>query len=194
MNASPARGTAAAAADQQSATQEAAWMVPAQVQLLKSLDARKTQTGGQFEAVLNGTVYLRGGTALPHGTVLIGTVVADQMQAKGTASLALRFTEAKLKDGKEIPIRAMIAGISGPNPGYGYAAQSFGPPTWDPKTLQVDEVGVLPHVDLHSRVEGPDSGVLVSSHRDDVKLDAGSEMTLAIAARNPGNGQMGGGA
>jgi hypothetical protein len=180
--------------DNQQATQEAAWMVPAKVHLLKSLDARKTQTGSQFEAVLDGTVNLKGGTTLPHGTVLMGEVVTDQMQTSGTSRLALRFTQAKLKNGTVIPIRAMIAGISGPANSEGYANDNPGPPTWNSQTLQVDEIGVLSHVDLHSRVVSPDSGVLVSTRGDDMKIKAGSQMTLAIGKRNSGSTSMNGGA
>jgi hypothetical protein len=168
------------------AAQEAATMVPAEAHLLRALDARKTQAGAEFDAVLDGRVDLQGGTTLPRGTTLVGTVVADEMHSGGTSRLALRFTEAKLKDGKSIPIHAMISGISGPEYDTGYTGSSDvqGPMNWDRRTLQIDDVGVLSHVDLHSQVASQDSGVLVSTQRDDVKLGAGSRIALAIGAQN----------
>ena len=81
------------------AQQQAALIVSAKIHLVKALDARKAQPGSQFEATLDGTVHLKNGTELPRGTVLIGTVAAGEMQSAGASHLALRFTQAKLKDG-----------------------------------------------------------------------------------------------
>jgi hypothetical protein len=166
------------------AQQEAAQMVSAQVHLVKTLDARKTQPGRHFEAVLDSTVRLKDGTELPHGTVLLGKVVTDQMHTSGISRLALRFTEAKLKDGKTIPVHAMIAGVAGPAMYSGYMSSDTPPPAWSHSTLQIDEIGALNHVDLHSRIAGMNSGVFVSTKKDDFKLDAGSQFSLAIAARS----------
>ncbi len=164
--------------------QEAKQMVPAQVHLAKELDAQKLRQGDKFEAILDNKVHLADGTELTHGTVLVGQVVTDKMHSGGNSRLALQFTQAKLRDGKVIPIEAMIAGVSGPSENVGYTENSAGPPSWTPGSLQVDEIGVQPHVDLHSRVGGANSGVLISSTKDNVKLAAGSRMSLAIAARN----------
>jgi hypothetical protein len=180
-----------AGGNQTAALQEAKQMVPAEVHLARPLDARKVRQGDQFEAILDGKVHLADGTELTHGTVFVGKVVTDQMQSGGNSRLALQFTEAKLRDGKVIPIHAMIAGIGSPSIDDGDLVNSGAPPSWDPGSVQVDEVGVVPHVDLHSRVDGPDSGVFVSSTRDDVKLDGGSRIALAVAA---GNAETRGGA
>jgi hypothetical protein len=183
--------SADAGGDQTAAQQEARQMVPAEVHLPKALDAKKVRQGDKFEAILDSKVHLADGTELTHGTVLVGQVVTDQMNSGGNSRLALQFTEAKLRDGKVIPIQAMIAGVSGPSVDVGYMENTEGPPNWNPGSLQVDEIGVVPHVDLHSRVGGENSGELVSSTRDDVKLAAGSRMTLAITA---GNAETSGGA
>jgi hypothetical protein len=162
--------------------QEAAQMVSAQAHLLKTLDARKTRNGGQFEAVLDNSVHLKNGTELPHGTVLVGKVATDQMHPNGTSRLALRFTEAKLKDGKAVPIHVMIAGVGGPvEDGY-YGNYTDAPPTWSKSVLQMDENGAINDVDFHSNISSADSGVFVSTKKDDVKLSAGSQLSLAIAA------------
>lgn len=163
------------------AKEEAALMVPAQAHLAKTLDARKSQAGSQFEAIVDGTVRLQNGTELPRGTVLVGKIASDEMRAGGTSSLALRFTEAKLKNGQTVPIHAMIVGIGGPVAyDSGYPASAGAPPMWNRQTLQVDQVGALSNVDMHSRIAGANSGVFVSTKKDDVKLAGGSQITLAI--------------
>jgi hypothetical protein len=162
---------------------EASMMVPAQVALVKALDSRKMHPGTQFKAVLSGTVHLKNGVELPHGTVLMGTVVTDNMQMKGTSRLALRFTEAKLKNGKTVPIKATIMGVAPPSYSY-YSYDSASLNGWDGKTMQLDQVNALSGVDLHSAIARQNSGVFVSNKKDDVKLDAGSQMSLALAAQS----------
>jgi len=179
---------------------EAMRMVPAQVALVKRLDAKKMQPGKQFQATLNKTIYLKNGPELPRGTKLIGTVAVDHMQAGGTSRLALRFSKAELKNGKIVPIKAMIVGVFPPSfDSFDYYANLTDPAAniWTNKTLQIDQIGALSGTDLHSRIAGSNSGVLVSTKKDDVKLDAGSRFDLAIAARTssqPSNSGMSGGA
>jgi hypothetical protein len=172
-------------ANSSSARADAQKMVPAEAVLRKTLDARKLQAGEQFDAILNGKVKLKDGQELPHGTVLVGTIATDNMQQAGDSRLALRFTQARLKDGKSIPIEATIIGIS--------PASSFdttgNPDTdgsgalWTPQTLRVDQVGAIRGVDLHSRIDGNNSGVFVAANKHDVKLSEGSRLALAIAAK-----------
>jgi hypothetical protein len=185
MNAQP---TDNSSVNQASQTQQAEQMVPADAHLAKALDARKMQPGAEFEAVVDGTVHLKDGTELPHGTVLIGKVATDHLQQSGTSRLALQFTQAKLRDGKTVPIQAMIAGITGPPASAGYMETGGGPPSWSPQMLQVDEVGALHDVDLHSRIAGDNSGVFVTTKKDDVKLAAGSRLSLAIAVAQGNQG------
>jgi hypothetical protein len=188
----PARAQSAAdSGDQAGAQQEASQMVSARAELVKSLDGRKAQDGQQFEAKLNGTVHLKNGTELPHGTVLVGVVSNDKMQQNGSSTLALRFTQAKLKDGQALPIKAMIVGISRPQSDVAPAVADELPAPWNGKTVAVDEVGAVSGADLHSRVTSDNSGVFISAKKDDVKLSGGSELTLAIAA-GPGASASGG--
>jgi hypothetical protein len=171
--------------DTAAAQQEASQMIPLNAHLVKTLDANKSQSGTQFEAVVDGTARLKDGTELPHGTVLVGTVSADQMQSGGTSTLALRFTEAKLKDGKTFPIHAMIAGINRPADDSGIE-DSVDLPAWNMQTYQIDQIGALHDVDMQSSITDANSGVLVSTKKDDVKLVAGSRLSLAVAVQNDG--------
>ncbi len=166
--------------------QEATEMVPAQASLAQSLDARQIRAGHPLKATLNQSVHLKNGPELPRGTELTGTVVTDQKQANGAPELALRFTKAQLKDGQTVPIKATIVGLSAPE--FTHTGLTPDPPvnTWNSKILQVDQIGALPGVDLHSRIGSRNSGVLAATSKNDFRLQRSSRLALAIAAR--GNG------
>jgi hypothetical protein len=170
-----------------SASQEASQMVPATVDLKNEIDARKLHPGDPFEAVLQQNVQLKNGPKLHHGTLLMGTVTTDQT-AEGDARLALRFTRAQLKNGLVIPIKATVVEIAQPQEDSGMnVADESG--LWSPQTLRVDQVNALSGVDLHSAIASPNSAVFVSNKKDDVKLIAGSQIVVAIAAQQ-GNNEM----
>lgn len=169
------------------AHQEAAMMKPARATLEKTIDAKHDQPGEVVNAKLNQKIKLADGTELPNGTMLIGQISKDDMQQQGMSKLALRFDEAKLKDGKTVPLHATIVGFYGP----GSSEMSMGtdqnqqmPNDWTDKTLQMDQIGVTKDVDLHSKISSHNSGVFVSTKKDDVKLRAGSELQFAIAPAN----------
>ena len=190
MSASPSITT------QPAGMSEARQMVPARAALSMSLDAKKAHSGHPIRATLAETVHLKDGTELPSGTALIGTVATDDMQIKGTSKLALRFTKARLKDGKIIPIKATIVAIYPPedenSEGYDVVAGDQDSNTWTNQTLQVDQIGALSGIDLHSKIASKNSGVFVSTRKDDVKLEQGSEIALAIAAQGDSSQHMSG--
>jgi hypothetical protein len=165
---------------QQAGASEAAQLVPAEVNLTRALDARKDQAGSTFEARLDGTVHLKDGTELPNGAILVGKVATDQMNSNGASRLSLQFTEAKLKDGKTIPIEATIVSISGPSEPYDSSSSDTGPLPWNGTTVKFDDISVLSHVDLHSTIGGMNSGTLVATDKSDMKLRTGSRMSLAL--------------
>jgi hypothetical protein len=177
------------------AKREAGRMVPAEAILAQQIDSKHARPGEQFQAKLTDHVQLKDGTELPKGTELIGTVATDHMGANGTSTLALNFTSADLKNGKQIPIRATIIGIAPPEYGAGWtgSATQAGPSRWNGDTLQVDEVDALSGVDLHSRIAGKNSGVFVSNKKDNMRISNQSQLSLAIAAGGP-TSQMSGGA
>jgi hypothetical protein len=172
-------------ADSTAAASVAAQMVPAAAVLDRGLDAKKTQAGQQFRATLTGTVHLKDGTELPHGTVLVGTIAADKMDGGGL-TLALKFTQAELKGGKTIPIAATIVGIAPPSDSSSWdgSAGQAPPDPWNGSALQVDDVGVMKDVDLHSRIAGENSGVFVSTKKENVKFAARSQLSLAIGTQS----------
>lgn len=165
-------------------------MVPAQVALENGLDATKAAPGFQFRAIVSAKVRLDSGAELPRGTALLGTVANDDMNANGTSKLAVRFTQAVLKDGTTIPIKATIVGAYQPNTESnseaGPAPGQQVPNNWNDGTLKVDQIGVAKDVDLHSSIASQNSGVFVAAGNHVVKLPAGSEFALAIAQQTPG--------
>ena len=166
---------------------EAERMVPANAELLHNVDAKDMHPGYMFKAKLSKDVKLDNGTKLPSGTILVGRVESDDMQMQGMSKLAIRFNQAQLKDGKTIPVKATIVGIFKPqmtnSEGYPVTPGNQVPNSWNDGTLQVDQINVIPGVDLHSSIKSKNSGVFVSKTKDNVKLDSGSEMQLAIAQR-----------
>lgn len=167
---------------------EATLMKPVRATLVKNIDAAHDQSGQTVDAKLQSKVRLTNGTELPRGTLLLGKVTADDMQQQGRSKLALRFDEARLKDGTTVPIRATIVGFSRPeDPEHASAMTSNG---WTAKTLQLDQEDVIPGVDLHSRIAGQNSGVFVATKKDDVKLRQGSEIEFAVAPATNGQNSM----
>jgi len=146
-------------------------LVATQGALVQTLDAKKAQIGSEFKVKLNSAVHLDNGTTLPGGTVLVGNIVEDDMQVNGVSKLALRFTHAVTKDGKSVPIHATIVGV---------AQSADSSIDWKPSVARVDQVDVLSNVDLHSALSSKNSGVFVSTKKDNVKLVGGSEIQIAI--------------
>jgi hypothetical protein len=176
---------------------EARQMVPARAYLLNKLDANEMKPGAQFEARLSQTVHLKNGTELPKNTQLVGTVSTDDMQLHGTSKLALRITEARLRDGKMLPVKATIVGLYAPetenDQGYVVSPGDEEANGWNQNELSIHEVNAISGVDLHSRIDGSNSGVFVATKKDNVKIAAGSELALALAPANSNQTGSGGG-
>jgi hypothetical protein len=163
---------------------EAMQMVPARADLTKTLNANNLRAGQSFEARLSKKVDLKNGPVLPKGTELVGKVLHDQAGENGEAStLTLQFTQADLKNGKTVPIKATIVGLYSAQNQFG---TSYGttqmPNYWTPQTLQVDQINALHDVDLHSKIAADNSGVLKSTKN--IRFTQGTEFALAIAKRS----------
>jgi hypothetical protein len=173
--------------------QEATLMKPASARLVGDVDSVKNQPGYTVSAKLQGKVTLSDGTELPGGTILLGKITTDDTQQQGAKKLALRFDQARLKDGTTRPIRAMIVGFYGTNTGD---LENGTPLTngWTASELQLDQENVARGVDLHSDIGSQNSGVFVATKRDDVKLRQGSQIQFAIApAKTTQSGMAAGG-
>jgi len=166
-------------------------MKRANATLVDNLDSVRDQSGRTVSAKLQGKVSLSDGTELPRGTVLLGKVTTDDTQQQGTSKLALRFDQARLKNGTTVPIRATIVGFYAADAGeiLGTENDDAVPNDWTAKTVQLDQQDAAPGVNLHSNISSQNSGVFVATRKDDVKLKAGSQIQFAIAPAS--NGQNG---
>jgi hypothetical protein len=179
------QGTQSNSATSDADKNEVGLMVGARGALDRTLDAKKAHAGQEFHVTLADTAHLKNGPELPSGTVLLGKVVTDDMETKGNSKLALCIYQAKLKDGKIIEIKATITGVNPPGSGtfvdHPRPAGDRAANPWHEGLQQVDQIDVLSGVDLHSKVSSKNSGVLVSTKKDEMKLKAGTEFALAIA-------------
>ena len=163
-------------------------MVAVHVALPQGLDAKKVQPGQQLRVALSKTVHLKDGPELPRGTQLIGTIEASLAQ-DGVSKLTVRFTQAEVKGGKVIPIKATILGVHrlviDDSDGTITIPGSQESKSADDSDLRIHQVNALDGIDLHSDIAGQDSGVFVAKKKkSDIRLPAGSELVLAIATES----------
>lgn len=160
--------------DQPTGGHEPQRMVLARAAFPRALDSSSVHTGDKFRTILSQNVRLDNGVQLHKGDALLGEVVADDTNVPGNVRLAIRFTEVAPKKGQSIPIKAMIIALHGPD-------QLATADSWSDGTLKIDQPGVMRGIDLHSRVASQNSGVFVSTEKDNIKIPGGSEVALAIA-------------
>ncbi|MGB9031804.1 MAG: hypothetical protein WCC27_16905, partial [Acidobacteriaceae bacterium] len=141
-------------------------LVGVNTRLDRTLDSKSAATGQVVTAKLDGTVTTADGTKLPKGTELIGKV-GDVKNAKGAASVSLVFTSAKLKDGKEIPVKATVLAAY---PELDAVGVTLGDVAVQPAPAQVagdgvfdQQPGALAHVALSSSVKSHESGTFSST-------------------------------
>ena len=160
--------------------------VPGVVLLTHSLDARKLFPGATFQTRLIDTIHLNNGTKLPSGTLIIGTVVQDDMQPEGRVTFALRFSQARLKNGKTIPIMATVLDVSTGTEAVENEQSVFEPVLVVPRNLtsqsdHVDVIDVNPGIDLHGRANSSNSGVFVATTKNDIRFPTYTQIALALA-------------
>jgi hypothetical protein len=165
-------------------------LVGVNTRLDRTLDSKSAADGQAVTAKLDGTVTTADGTKLPRGTELIGKV-ADVKNANGAKSVSLVFTSAKLKDGKEIPVKATVLAAY---PEVDAESLTVGDVAVQPAPAQVagDRVfdqpaGALEHVALSSAVKNHESGTF-SSTNGNFKLQAGTNLQVGIAPVSGGSG------
>lgn len=170
-------------------TTQNAELMTGTAQLVQKLDAKNAKAGELVTAKLTSNIQDPGSTgafALPKGTLLMGKV--EDVKASGNhgpSSLSLVFNEAKLKNGKTVPIKVTLIGAHpAPNAGnwdgtYSYLGGAI------PKTVSASQKfdqgpGTLNHVGMHSAVQSQDSAVFTSQDRN-VELKPGTRLQVAVA-------------
>lgn len=109
-------GSATAQAGHTTASAEEATNVSAQ--LTKSVDSKHAKVGDEVFAKTTQKATLADGTQLPRGSRLIGHVTEVQARSRGRqdGQLGFSFDHAILRDGREVPIHAVMQSMSAPEP------------------------------------------------------------------------------
>ena len=154
-------------------------------QLVKPLDSETAAAGQAVAVKLNSGVKTPDVVKLPRGTELIGKVTAVTPAQKGSAaSVSIVFTEAQLKGGKQIPVKATL--LAAYPASEGVEAQ-YSDSTMDTVAGSVasdhvvdQEPGALPGVTLKAAVQDANSGTF-SKTDGNFKLGAGTYLQIGVA-------------
>jgi hypothetical protein len=91
------------------------YMTTVRAQLTSKLDTKTAAAGMVLTARTTAEVTLADGTEIPAGTKLMGRVVAVRAKTDENteAAVTVTFDQAEMKDGKMLPVRTLIRGMSG---------------------------------------------------------------------------------
>lgn len=147
--------------------------------LQHNLNAKDVKPGNSVTAKMTNTVHLNGAT-LPKNTVLVGRIDSVKPSVDDSASkVVLTFDQARLEDGKEMPIKATLVGI--------YPAGTLlTTPQLNPALQTLQEPSGSHGLRLSSNVEGANSGTLSANGRN-VKLSTGTELQFAVSPATTGS-------
>ncbi|MCU1223103.1 MAG: hypothetical protein JWQ42_1196 [Edaphobacter sp.] len=111
-----ATAAARASAQARQAAISSAYAVNVSAELTKRIDTKNAKVGDEVNAKTTSTANLADGTNLPKGTKLVGKVtdVRAKSSADKTSHLAFALDRAVLRDGREIPVRAVLTSVTGP--------------------------------------------------------------------------------
>jgi hypothetical protein len=166
-------------------------LVGVNARLDHTLDSQSAKTGEAVTARLDASVKTDSGVRLEKGTLLEGTVTRVQSAANGgDSSLAIAFTTAQLKGGKQIPVKVTLLGAypSSSEEEATYALDAIPPAPRHISSQEVidQEAGLSHNIALHSSAQGQDSGTFTRKHGD-LKISAGTFFQVGIA---PANGNL----
>lgn len=84
-------------------------------ELTKKLDSKNAKVGDEVLARTTKTATLADGTKLPRGTKLIGKVteVQARSRAEKTSHIAFALDHAVMRDGREVPVHAVLTSVTG---------------------------------------------------------------------------------
>lgn len=182
----------------QQAAQENVQLVSAEATLTHKIDSKNAAQGQAVNAKLTSSVKTAGGMKLDKGTMLLGKV--EQVQRSndnGPSRLSIVFDQARLKDGKTIPVKATLLGAYPASTGEYYAetgtngATMSGQPHGISDQQKIDQMpGTLSHVGMQSAVQSNVSGTFISKDRN-IDLKEGTRLQVGIAPLTAQNGAAG---
>jgi hypothetical protein len=164
-------------------------LVGVNARLESALNTDSVKPGQAIASKLDGTVTTADGVKLEKGTELEGRVAdAAASSQRGPASLTLVFTTARLKDGKQIPVKVTLLAAypasDARDATYGDSIIAPPPRHVDPQATVLQQAGLLSsNVTMKSSVQGQTSGTF-SKADGNFRLVAGTELQVGIAAAN----------
>lgn len=160
-------------------------LVGVNARLESTINTDSVKQGQTVAAKLDETVTTSNGTKLEKGTELVGTVSDSAPSAHhGPASLTLLFTKARMKDGKQIPVKVtLLAAFPASQSEQATYDQSLVTPA--PRHVSADEKidqepGLISGVTLKASVQGENSGTF-SRNDGNFHLNRGTYLQVGIA-------------
>ncbi|MGH9586846.1 MAG: hypothetical protein ACRD3F_07820 [Acidobacteriaceae bacterium] len=173
-------------------------LVSADAQLTHKIDSKTATQGQKVKAKLTSDVKAANGMKLDKGTMLLGTVAkVERSNGNGPSQISLVFDQARLKDGRTIPVKATLLGAYPSNAGDYFAETGTngnlmpGEPHRISAQEKIDQMpGTLSHVGMHSAVQSNVSATFISKDRD-IDLRKGTRLQVAIAPLAGATGMAG---
>lgn len=147
--------------------------------LTKGLDVRKARAGDPVVARTTEELRGKGDLGIPKNAKLLGHVTQAKVRGRGqsTSTLGIAFDRAQMKDGREIPLQALIQAMAPPeddtgienNTGAGSAAPAASHGAIGMKGLQLDD----PSTNVAA-------GSVIHSSSDNVRLESGTRLLLSV--------------
>jgi hypothetical protein len=150
---------------------------PADAVLVQALDAKSAKPGQNVTARLTSSIETSDGVKLPSGTELLGRVdTVKASEEKGASTLSLTFNQARLKDGKTLPVKATLVGFSPAG------SSDVLPGSVAPDGAFDQEPGAIGAVAMHSEVQQNVSGTLTDAHHN-IRLGQGTQLMIAVGVK-----------
>lgn len=169
-------------------------LVSVNATLEHSLNSKDATQGQSVQAKLTDSAKTENGMKLDKGTVLLGKVEQVQKSTDNSpAKLSVTFDQAKLKDGRTVPVKATLLAAYPPNGGnyYPYTGSSSMMLGTQQQSVSPDqkvdqEPGALGDVAMHSAVQNNASGTF-SKKDGNFSLKKGTQLQIAVAPAASGS-------
>ena len=178
----------------QTAQQTQQSLVSVNATLEHGLNSKDATQGQTVQAKLTDSAKTENGMKLDKGTVLLGKVEQVQKSTDNSpAKLSVTFDQAKLKDGRTVPVKATLLAAYPPNGGnyYPYTGSSSMTLGTQNQTVSDDrkvdqEPGALGDVAMHSAVQDNTSGTFTNKNGN-INLRKGTQLQIAVAPAASGS-------
>jgi hypothetical protein len=167
-------------------------MVNVMASIEKTIDSKKAKTGDAVTAKATAATVLSDGTRVPVGSILLGHIDSiAPSEKKSDGILVLTFDKLQIKNGKEIPIKATVMGVTSTSPTFGVDDKPYDPSNYitgtqgDNKTNGENNQTRGPHTVVGLTLSGSpkDSfSATLTQARKNVELSSSTQLVVSVAA------------